>query len=186
MFNPYKDNPLECILYKYYEMNSPMPHNVVTTNLNITMKIIKKYLYLDFLTYGLNRNWHMGRLSSLISLDEIEENLQYHWNWYIISTRQDLTFDFVKRLINKYNQFDFDALSSHRAIPIEYMIEHYYMDWDWNIVSLYKKLSIEIINNNKHISWKWQNILQNDYTDITLIKYFLENNYKDFTNIKTH
>src|SRR5271165_1379633 len=117
---------------------------------NITLQIIEENISLSWNWYGICSNpnitidfiirirgkagtyldWSTLSLNMAIPFDDIKNNMDFPWNWDVILTRRDITWDNVQYILTFYNNTDY-YLGLNPNIPIN-VIRKYkrYLPWD--------------------------------------------------------
>lgn len=119
--------------------------------LSIPVKIeIQKYIEYDYKSYDCeNLDWDY--ISMNIDLFDLKliKTLKNHLNWKIISSRQDLSKDFIKKF---KKDIDWFYLCMYYVMNEE-MIEEYIKYIDWCQISKYQILSYDFVKKyNKKLN----------------------------------
>ena len=128
---------------------------------DLSWDIIQKYSALP---------WPTSALSRLAPLDYIIDHPEQTWDFDIISSRKDLTIEFIKHFKNQLNQseiayninlkdvienpdlpWNYDALSWNTQISSNDLIE--YPDLPWNYANLTNHIDPDFIYANPNLPW---------------------------------
>jgi hypothetical protein len=113
----------------------------------------------------------------------METKRVYNWDLDKLSANQNITFDQITELKNRY--FNLEGISNNPNISLKIIRENPSVRWNWSYLSLNPAFSMETIMQNKHLPWDWRliskdgaltaEILRNNM-DVNWNWYFLSRN----------
>ena len=85
----------------------------------------------------------------------------YCWNWCNISSRSDLTFDFIRS--NLHKPLEWYAITSSNKFSFEDIVKADALGWPWFwvVISEYAKVTAEILKEMTEIPWSFQIMSKN-------------------------
>jgi hypothetical protein len=113
----------------------------------------------DFIKKNIDKvNWMNVSKHKCITMDIIEENRKFPWDWNGIFINPNLTWDFIKKNIDKVNWMN---VSKHKCITIDIIDQNPELPWDWNNVSENPNLTWDFIQENNNKNWNVEKITKN-------------------------
>lgn len=99
-------------------------------------------------------DWYWPNISTVdnkISCRDIQDNLNFPWDWDHVFCRTNLTSDFIKRFIHLVpdNNYFWSKLSENKNITLEILQLHSDKDWCWFSLSINIKLSVQLLEHFK-------------------------------------
>lgn len=159
-FNPYLDK-LQNILNKYIDCS-------------------KKY-NIELKTNG--QLWLNISTNQYLTQDFIIKNINYNWNWYIISFNKNINFklDFIEKHIDK-PWWDFNIINHNPYITLEFIEKYIDKSWNWNILSLNKNITLEFIEKYIDKPWNFSHLSifveEEEKTKKEVLEYYNNIDYK--------
>ena len=151
-------------------------------------------------------DFDLSKLSSRenSTLDDILNNINLSWDWLVISRRDDITIEFVKKCMEQikyYSQFimfskcisvkdvennpdlpwEWSDISYMHDFDINFILRNLDKKFDWCQISMSEKIKMEDIKNNPQLSWNYCCV--SDNPNIT-IEFILENLNNDLDFFK--
>ena len=121
----------------------------LSSNPNLTMDIIEKYIDMSWYWSGVLRNQN-------ITIAFIEKYPDKDWDWGYISSNPNLTMEMIEKYPNK--QWNWKLISRNPNLTME-MIEKYPdKPWDWKWISTNQNISMTMIDKYPNKPWNWEYI----------------------------
>ena len=77
----------------------------MSSNSNISIDFVKRYVHRGW-------TWNSLTYNKSISIKDIEDNIDFSWDWYQVSRRDDLTIDFLIKYKDKFRNIIPDQIVS--------------------------------------------------------------------------
>ena len=90
-----------------------------------------------------------------LSLEFIEEHLDWNWNWYLIAEHPEINFEFINKFKDNWGKSSWNYFFENKLVDENYVIENLEIEWDWKYIS-------EILSDWKLIekcpnkNWDWE------------------------------
>ena len=94
-----------------------------------------------------------------ITLDIIQENPKYPWDWWYISSNPNITWDIIQN--NPDYPWEWDWISQNPNITWDIIQANCKKTWNWSWLSLNRNITWDIIQANPDRPWNWRCISAN-------------------------
>lgn len=91
--------------------------------------------------------------SIYVTLEDIENNPSFPWNWFGVSKNPNLTLAFIKKHLDK--DLCWMYITGNKSISIESIQENLDLPWFWKTMDLRNDLTEIFIRNNIDKDWDW-------------------------------
>jgi len=116
-----------------------------------------KFITYQYHLHGREVCWGQISMNPNFTIEFIENNPKYPWNWETLSRNPNLTMEFIEAHL-EYN-WDWERLTKNPNITFEFIKAHLEYNWNWRFLS--RKVTIDIIEDNIKCPWNWFEISKN-------------------------
>ena len=117
-----------------------------------------------------HNNSRLISASEKISMEFIQNNPQYNWNWHMVSENPNLTIQFI--LANLDKPFCWETISQNNSITIDDVIKHPELSWNYYKLSKNRHLTMEFVLKNQDKHWDLFQLANHEFS-------YNEENYKE-------
>ena len=163
----------------------------LTTNKNITTKVIEEYINMpwnwdvmgcnpninmEFVEKHIDKPWSWLNLSECINCSEIDKYINFPWDWEAVSANSTLTIEFIDKYPTIPYNWD-DICSNLSVLPVDkaYQIikTHPQYPWNWDVFTINCDFPIEIFDDFSDKLFDWNRIAFNNNLTIDFVKKYI-------------
>ena len=86
----------------------------------------------------------LDQIGQHIPLLNIIDNIDLDWNWRIISSRDDLTWNFIKTAIDSKKEISWFGISRSSAITWDIVLTNLHLPWDWTFLARNPSIMLDV------------------------------------------
>ena len=137
-----------------------------------------KEKYWKFIENNIDKSWNWGLLSSNpnITFDIVLDYPNKPWDWRQLSRNQNITFDMIQSHPEK--PWNWGWLSSNPNITFDIVLAHPNKSWNWYGLSRNSNIAFDIVLAHPEKPWDWGGLSQNIFSKAK--KNFVNKRYKEY------
>ena len=144
-----KNNPNMPWCWFGISLNPNLTFHFLFNNNDLIEKIIKNNNKFKFWKktkyYCPYVEWESISENESITMEDIDNNINFPWCWENISCNPNLTIDFILKYLHK--KWDWHAVTTNERITLKMILDNPSIPWVWNKIFDKKNLSINLILN---------------------------------------
>ena len=115
--------------------------------------------WFKFITSQYDKNINVISRNPNLTMEFIEGNPEYNWDWYGVSYNPNLTMEFIEAH-PEYN-WNCNGVSYNPNVTMEFIEAHPEYNWNWCRVSRNPNLTMELIEAHPEYPWNWRGVSKN-------------------------
>lgn len=171
-------NNIDELNYPYIECHISDYINEIENNFwNVDWEKTTLNINFEYIKNNVNYPWDWKMLSMCTDLINIISNPDLEWNYQFIAKNINITSEFIDSNINKFtndNIIGFDPnwiwFSKNPSITIDYIKNNLNKSWQWSDISKKINITMKVIEDNPTLRWNFSSIIENPNLTIKFIQ----------------